>query len=121
MFCPKCRTEYVEGISVCADCGVRLVPELLPKPASESREYVKFEEILFTFNAGDIAIIKSLLESEGIVYYFREEFSSYAHPLAQPARLMVRGDQAKEAKEILKSLNISYTISTKDAESNDDK
>ena len=75
MFCPKCRTEYSEGIYVCADCGISLVPELLPEPPPESPEYSEFEEILFTFNAGDIAVIKSLLDSEGIVYYFGGNFS----------------------------------------------
>lgn len=28
MFCPLCRYEYKEGIKICADCKVELVPEL---------------------------------------------------------------------------------------------
>lgn len=28
MYCPKCRTEYVEGITECPECGVSLVAEL---------------------------------------------------------------------------------------------
>lgn len=27
-WCPKCKNEYVEGITVCADCGCRLVDSL---------------------------------------------------------------------------------------------
>jgi hypothetical protein len=30
MFCPKCKTEYIEGIKMCADCKVPLVKELPP-------------------------------------------------------------------------------------------
>lgn len=28
MWCPKCKTEYIEGITKCADCGIDLVDEL---------------------------------------------------------------------------------------------
>ncbi len=74
---------------------------LPPEPAPE---YVEFEEILSTYNAVEIAIIKSLLDPEGIDYYFKSEFFNYMEPLAQPARLMVRKDQADEARDILKGL-----------------
>jgi hypothetical protein len=110
MFCPKCGKEYEKDIYVCSGCGVSLVLELLPDPTNESLELSDSEEILFTPSPGDIAVLKSLLDSEGIVYYFRGEFFSSEHPFAQPARLMVRTDQAEEVKEILESLNITYTF-----------
>ena len=28
MWCPKCKTEYVNGITKCADCGIDLVESL---------------------------------------------------------------------------------------------
>lgn len=28
-FCPNCRYEYLEGIKVCPDCNLPLVPELI--------------------------------------------------------------------------------------------
>jgi hypothetical protein len=109
MFCPKCGKEYAKDIYVCGECGVSLAPELSPDSPNELLELAEFEEILFTPNAGDMAVIKSLLDNEGIAYYFRGEFFSSAHPLTQPARLVVRIDQAEELKEILKSLNITFT------------
>jgi hypothetical protein len=32
-FCPKCKYEYVEGIEMCPDCDLKLIPKLHePKP-----------------------------------------------------------------------------------------
>lgn len=70
-----------------------------------------YEEILATFNPADIAMIKSLLDSEAIDYYFKGEFFNFVEPLIQPARLMVRQDQMDVAKEILSDLRIAYWIS----------
>jgi hypothetical protein len=109
MFCPKCEKEYEEDTYVCSKCRVSLVPKLFPDPKNESLELAEFEEVLFTPSSGDMAVIKSLLDNEGIVYFFRGEFFSSVHPLAQPARLMVSIDQVEEVKEILESLNIPYT------------
>ena len=113
MYCPKCRTEYVEGTSVCADCGVPLVAEL--NETDQSSELIDFEEILATFNAGDIALIKSILDGEGITYYFSGEESNYMLPLTQPPKLMVGKDQAEQAREVLKDLLLEHTV-TKDVE-----
>lgn len=70
-----------------------------------------YEEILRTYNPIDIAMVKSLLDQEGIDYFFRDEHFGYAYPFAQPARLMVRREQAFEAREILRELALSYSVS----------
>ena len=35
VFCPKCKAEYREGFTVCADCGVPLVETLPASPVLE--------------------------------------------------------------------------------------
>ena len=109
MFCPNCRAEYVEGVDTCPECGVALVAQL-DGDASQVAEWAEFEQILTTFNAGDIALIKSILDGEGISYYFLGEAFNYVEPLAQPPRLMVRKDQADQAKEILDDLSLEFTV-----------
>jgi hypothetical protein len=108
MHCLECGAQYDGDVTTCPDCRLPLIRDLPPLPVPD---YVGYEEILGTFNAGNIAIIKSILDAEDITYYFQGEFFNYAGPLVQPARLMVRKDQAREAREILEDLRISYSLS----------
>jgi hypothetical protein len=85
MFCPRCRAEYREGFATCSDCNLPLVSEL-ELLADETPEFVEYEEVLSTFNPFDMAMIKSLLDAEGIVYFFQGEEFSYVQPLVDPAR-----------------------------------
>ena len=105
MFCPNCRTEYREGFTICADCNIDLVVTL---PKVKRPEFIDFQEVLTTYNPGDVAFIKSLLESEGIQYFFKGENFMYVRPLADPARLMIRTDQVEEAVELLKMVQLSF-------------
>jgi hypothetical protein len=115
MFCPQCRIEYREGFYTCTDCGVPLVSELPPEP---ELEYLEFEEILISLSPTDVAMIKSLLDSEGITYYFLGE-SSYSY--APPTRLMVQKDRADEAREILEGLENSEDLNPEDPEPGNDE
>ena len=114
MFCPQCRTEYREGFTVCADCQVDLVAELAPEP-----DFVQYEEILATYNPADIAVIKSLLESEGITYYFKGDHLTL-RPIGDSARLMVSREEAETARELLSDLDLSYTEASSFKEGDED-
>ena len=106
MFCPKCRAEYREGFHVCSDCNVDLIEVIPPEPEPE---FVNLKEVLATYNPADVAFLKSLLESEGIQYFFKGEHFMYMRPLADPVRLMVREDQVEAALELLKDVDLSVT------------
>ena len=102
MFCPECRAEYREGFTVCVDCQVALVPELPPEPAEESPpEGAGFEEVLSFMDEGVVAVVKSVLDEEGIEYFIKGEFKISGDP---SRKLMVQKDQAERAREILEDL-----------------
>lgn len=107
MFCPKCGAEYREGFTECADCRVPLVWDKPPEPRLEV-EYVEYEEVLRTFNPADIALIRSVLDAEGITHFIKGEHFILVRPLADPAALMVKKDEADRAREILKELDLKY-------------
>jgi len=45
-WCPKCKTEYREGVLICPDCNTELVPKLATlKDAPTSRDRKSFEEM----------------------------------------------------------------------------
>jgi hypothetical protein len=73
-------------------------------------EWVNFEEVLATYNTGDVAIIRSILDAEGLTYYLKGEvFALQIRPAVEPARLMVRSDQAERARELLRRLDLTFT------------
>ena len=103
MFCPKCRSEYRNGFYKCADCGVDLVEGQPPQTESDVG-YVELVEVFSTYNQGDIAFIKSVLDGEGITYYFQGENSNLMVGGGAYARLLVQTDDVLRAKEILQDL-----------------
>ena len=101
MFCPKCEKEYPSGLHQCADCGVDLIEGRPPETGNDA-VYVDLVEIFSTYNQGDIAVIKSVLDGEEIHYYFQGESSNMMIAAGSYARLLVRADEADRAREILR-------------------
>ena len=98
MYCPNCRTEYKEGITVCADCGAALVAVL--EPIDERPEMVT---VLETVDLSEVALAKSILDEADIQYYAKGEL-----PMEQlsigPVEIQVDRRDQEQAKELLESM-----------------
>ena len=103
MFCPKCKSEYREGFYKCSDCGSDLVYQLPPETFDNSGGE-EFVEVFSTYQQGDISFIKSVLDGEGITYFFQGENSIMLIAAGAYARLLVKADEADRAKDILRDL-----------------
>ena len=112
MYCPECRSEYVEGVEECPDCNVGLVDELPPEESGDPQEEedtdVRYVPLVRTFSPKDIAFIHSVLDGTEIRYYIRGEGLTHLRPLADPAILMVDEEAVEDARELLKDLPLSF-------------
>lgn len=106
MYCPLCKAEYRQGVETCEDCCVPLVAAV-PAPREEVQKPIQFVEILSTYNPADIAVITSILEGEGVTFYFLGEQFTQVLPGVQPARLMVAEEDADVSRELLEDLKLS--------------
>lgn len=104
MFCPKCRSEYRDGVDRCPDCGADLVAE----PGEDRHPDASLVPLLSTYNPGDIAMIRSILDGSSIRYHIQAEHTVHIRPYAQPAVLLVASGDVEEAKELLKDLDLRF-------------
>ena len=63
--------------------------------------------LISTYNAADLAIIKSVLDNEEIDYQIQGEYFNMAEPLVQPARVFVASGMLERAQEVLKTLTLT--------------
>ena len=101
MFCPKCRIEYREGFTVCADCGTPLVEKLPDESA--------FDPVFF-FRTGedDAGELPSLLDRAGVACYLdagEERFLRVDPEYAIAGELYVNRRDLPMAKRCLRLLS----------------
>jgi len=103
-FCPVCRSEYVEGIVNCADCGAQLIAQLPPlqEPGDDEIELV---EIWRAADEMEAQIIRGALDGAGIKCVLRGEALRHTHGFTvdglAEVRILVPPDDAQRAKEII--------------------
>ena len=101
MFCPQCQSEYVEGITECAECQVSLV-EALPE---DDVEYQPFITVQTYHSRQDAELGKSFLEDRGIDAVLETDDAGGASPglaFTQGVRLLVKAEDTRKAQELFK-------------------
>ncbi|MFQ6675289.1 MAG: DUF2007 domain-containing protein [Fidelibacterota bacterium] len=107
MFCPECQSEYQEGISVCPDCRVTLIPELPPVEPPEEIRWVALKELSSQVEA---EMVKESLENEGIMSYLKADFLTTTYGIrglsltGSRATLYVPEDRLEEARSIVEDI-----------------
>jgi hypothetical protein len=106
MFCPKCKAEYREGFSRCADCDVDLVPELSPdtEPSAEYIEYTDFIKIITFSSRHEAELAKGHLSINDINAVIFGDDAGGTQPglsFSTGVQLSVRQEDVEKAKRIL--------------------
>ena len=117
MFCPECKAEYVDGIIECADCHVKLVWALPNAKEKTKGEPVEWAPLVSSANQADLALIKSLLEGEDILYWIQGEHRGMMmHGMGLGAIVHVDKERLDDATALIQDLNLnSFGFSTRNS------
>ena len=83
MYCPSCRAEFIDSITICSDCNITLVKNIALNEPKENINWVKVKELpgkVFGEMMGEV------LDSEDIPYFLKSDWSASAYNIA-PAGL----------------------------------
>jgi hypothetical protein len=110
MYCPRCKAEYREGFTQCADCRVPLV-SALPEPPQppDPNALLDLVTVLECSNSVSMSLAQGTLDDAGIPYVINGlAFGpnlEYRPSIADiPCRIQVAGDRADQARELLAPL-----------------
>lgn len=112
-WCPKCKMEYVEGMTICNDCGTELVEELTDEP--ELASFLQTEKEQFAKKFVDFLHFSNI---EHAFYQFVEETESWhvfvEKKLFNQVTKLYNAFYTVEAEQVLSNLNEKKLKNTTD-------
>ena len=106
MFCPKCRSEYVDGVSECEDCQVALVEEL-PEEAEDEYEYEHFVSVKTYLTRAEAELDQSVLAANGIESFVASDDAGGVRPelaFFRGVKLMIHAKDLERVEQIFDDL-----------------
>ena len=105
MICPKCESEYIEGISICPDCIIDLIPV-----EEFEGNLVHHKDWVIIYTCGDnieAEMIKANLEGAGIesLILSQKDKNFPAPGDFSVVKLLVQKKNAFEAKAFIDDIN----------------
>lgn len=109
MYCPKCKAEYREGFTECADCRVRLLNgSPPPDPPSRFDPNLDLVVVLKTHDQIQLALAKGILEDSEIPFFILGSIATLVQDvdpfLHKEVQIQVPRDREAEARELLASI-----------------
>ena len=106
-FCPHCRYEYVDGIDVCYDCGIKLV-DVLPDEVSHDEIKVKWKPLQSLPGRIYAEMAKEVFDKKGIPSLIKSTFFSSAYGtrgiFGDKTIIFVPEDRFEECTEIINQM-----------------
>ena len=112
MICPECGSEYRDGYTQCADCGVALVE---PEPEEEGEPDVEIVKVFEATNAAVLPLVQSVLSDANIEFMTKGDllqdlfalgrFGMGSNNAIGPATIWVRKDDEAEARSLIEMLD----------------
>ena len=79
MYCPSCKAEFIDSITICSDCNITLVENMALNKPLENINWVKVKEVpgkVFGEMMGEV------LDSAEIPYFLKSDWLASAYNIA---------------------------------------